>query len=340
MWPFNRKSSTEAEATRYIQILCNRCDNALTIAETNTSFAPVTGCLAYNLPMFLCDECIPLVIDNMGDGPGLQCLRAIDAEMAVNLIENMQFYHKDPEAMLFFTELFPNSPAVRAAARARLGESQHKPKILAPEPRHMRTDKANDGVRPAEIAEDKKVLKYAQKAAELKKKGKVEQSLEVLDKGLGEFPQNGRLLVEKADSLNGLHRPSDALSLLDGVDPAAHERYYLIKGILLGQVTNWDDAAECWKKQLELMPESIKTLDYLGYYYLRKKKDYATARVHYEYCCRAYPSVQQFHIYLGETMLRVGRRQLAQRYLGMARGMAPHEAMSVDADIDELLSRC
>jgi tetratricopeptide (TPR) repeat protein len=129
--------------------------------------------------------------------------------------------------------------------------------------------------------------------------------------------------VERAALLLVEGETGQAHDLLAATTAADHPRWHHWNGVLAHSVGRPEAAVEHWRLQLETHPEDFESWLPLGFHLMQDRQDYAAAEDHFRRAVERHPRHQEFRAWLGDALLRQGRRDEALRELEAARDLEP-----------------
>jgi Flp pilus assembly protein TadD len=140
-----------------------------------------------------------------------------------------------------------------------------------------------------------------------------------------------------------------ALAVIDGETGQAHDllaattaddhpRWHHWNGVLAHSVGRVDAATEHWRRQVEAHPEEAEGWLPLGFHLMQDRQDFPEAEAYFRRAVDQHPQHQEFRAWLGDALLRQGRRDEALAELKAARDLEAVDPRFA-AGIDDLIAQ-
>lgn len=176
------------------------------------------------------------------------------------------------------------------------------------------------------------------RAEALRKSGKTEAAIEVMEQLARREPDNVAIHVTLGDTLRGLQRYDEASRAYDAalalIDEPARPQWllYFARGITHEREDRWDQAEADFRRALELNPGQPQVLNYLGYSFVEMGENYDEALEMIEEAVAASPNSGYIVDSLGWVQFRLG--QYAEAVVNLERAA---ELMAVDPVVNDHL---
>jgi tetratricopeptide (TPR) repeat protein len=167
------------------------------------------------------------------------------------------------------------------------------------------------------------------RADALRKSGKTEAAIEVLEQLARSRPDNPMIFITLGDALRGLERFEEASKAYDAaiaLYPEPKRPQWLVffaRGITFERTKRWDQAEADFRKALDLNPGQPQVLNYLGYSFVEMGTNLDEALGMIEQAVSAEPNSGYITDSLGWVLFRMGRYGEAVGHLERAAELMP-----------------
>lgn len=167
------------------------------------------------------------------------------------------------------------------------------------------------------------------RAEALRKSGKVEASIEVLNQLTKAYPDLPVIQITLGDTLRGLERYAEAVTVYDRAidllgEPQPSQWFvYYTRGIAYERTKRWDKAEADLRMALDLNPDQPQVLNYLGYSFVEQGANLDEALAMIERAVAARPDDGYITDSLGWALFRLGRYEEAVAPMERAAELMP-----------------